>query len=92
MHPGAIEAPSRFRIVKTTISDNHAYVSRFLLGTPTKRCTRRGFPLSLLWTANTLETVSGFEAVALLVVPIELVGLFLARNLVGAIAKRLGVR
>jgi hypothetical protein len=48
--------------------------------------------VSLLWTANTLETVSGFEAVALLVVPIELVGFFLARNFVGAIAKRLGVR
>ena len=48
--------------------------------------------VSLLWTANTLEPVSGFEAVALLVVPIELVGVFLARNFVGAIAKRLGVR
>jgi len=47
---------------------------------------------SLLWTANTLETVSGFEAVALLVVPIELVGIFLAADLVGAVAKRLGVR
>jgi hypothetical protein len=48
--------------------------------------------VSLLWTANTLKIVSGLEAVALLVVPIELVGFFLARNLVGAIAKRLGVR
>jgi len=48
--------------------------------------------VSLLWTANILETVRGFEAVALLVVPIELVGDFLARNLVGAVAKRLGVR
>ena len=49
-------------------------------------------PDSLLWTANTLEAVSGFEALALLVVPIELVGVFLARNLVGAITKRLSVR
>ena len=49
-------------------------------------------PLSLLWTANTLETVTGFEAVALLVVPIEFSGVFVARTLMGAVAKGLGVR
>jgi hypothetical protein len=49
-------------------------------------------PVLLLWTTNILETVRGFEAVALLVVPIELVGVFLARNLVGAVEERLGVR
>ena len=59
---------------------------------PTKTLDASWLLVSLLWTANTLETVIGFEGVALLVVPIELVGVFLTRNLVGAVAKRLGVR
>jgi hypothetical protein len=59
---------------------------------PTKTLHASWLLVSLLWTTNSLETVSGFEVGACLVIPIELVGFFLARNFVGAIAKRLGVR
>ena len=73
-------------------SDNHAYVSRFPIGTPTKTLRASWLPVSRVWAANTLETVTGFETVALLVVPIELIGVLLAGNPVGAVAERLGVR